>query len=300
MSQVVQSNGRGAVEWTTVGLLLAFAMAYGSLLAFHASVPWPLQFVLFVYLGGMWMSIGHELLHGHPTKWNWVNNTLGFLPLSLWLPFTRYKASHIKHHRCNLTDPIDDPESSYVLPATWDRAGRPQRAFLLALRSALGRFTLGVPRSVVRYVVHDVKVTRRHPHVGVHWLTHAIAAVVLGWWLFGVVGVSPWVYVFGFVLGGSACTQLRSFVEHKAVAEGTRSAVVKAGPVMSLLFLNINLHHTHHAQPDVAWYLIPKLHREMGSDAIAADGAGLYEGGYVQVLRMYFWHPFGNPRHPLS
>jgi fatty acid desaturase len=107
-------------------------------------------------------------------------------------------------------------------------------------------------------------------------------------------------YVLAFCLGGSACTHLRSFVEHNAVAVGTRSAVVKAGPVMSLLFLNNNLHHTHHAEPDVAWYRIPERHRELGSDAIAAAGAGLYTGGYLEVVRRHLVHPYGQPEHPLS
>ena len=69
--------------------------------------------------------------------------------------------------------------------------------------------------------------------------------------------------------------------------------------MLSLLYLNINLHHTHHAEPDVAWYRIPQLHREMGSDEIAAAGAGYYRS-YMHVLRLPFWHPFGTPPHPLS
>ena len=73
----------------------------------------------------------------------------------------------------------------------------------------------------------------------------------------------------------------------------------KAGPVTSLLFLNNNLHHTHHARPDLAWYLIPAAHSELGSDALAAAGAGLYEGGYLQVLRMYLVRPFHQPVSPL-
>ena len=124
--------------------------------------------------------------------------------------------------------------------------------------------------------------------------------MALGWLLFGVLNVSPWTYIFGFCLGGAACTQLRSFLEHAAVPVGTRSAVVKAGPVMSLLFLNNNLHHTHHGSPDLAWYRIPALHRAWGSDSKAERGAGLYSGGYLQVCRMYFFRPFCQPDHPLS
>jgi len=136
--------------------------------------------------------------------------------------------------------------------------------------------------------------------IALPWALHIAASVALGWWLFGVVGVNPWVYVLGFSLGGSACTQLRSFVEHAAVAEGTRCAVVKASPPMALLYLNNNLHHTHHAVPDLEWYKIPAMHRALGSDALADAGAGLYSGGYLEVVRTYFLHPFCQPDHPLS
>ena len=57
------------------------------------------------------MSLGHELLHGHPTPWTSVNSAIGFIPLSFWVPFARYKTMHVRHHRSNLTFPEDDPES---------------------------------------------------------------------------------------------------------------------------------------------------------------------------------------------
>ena len=106
-------------------------------------------------------------------------------------------------------------------------------------------------------------------------------------------------YVFGFVLGGAACTLLRSFVEHRAVATGSRSAVVTAGPVMSLLFLNNNLHHAHHASPDLPWYEMPRVAAELHSAEAAAAGAGCYRS-YLEVLRTYFVTPFCQPDHPLS
>ena len=232
-------------------------------------------------------------------SWNWFNSTVGFVPLSLWLPFARYKSSHVQHHRSDLTDPVTDPESYYVVPEVWQRAGRWQRRWMLALRTLAGRLTLGVPRGILRYWLRELRTCRGVRPVSA-WLLHIVAASMLGWWLFGVVGVNPVLYVVAFCLGGSACTNLRSFLEHKAVTTGSRSAVVKAGPVMSLLFLNNNLHHTHHADPDLEWYRIPARHRELGSDALAAAGAGLYEGGYLQVFRAHLFRPFGTPPDPLA
>jgi fatty acid desaturase len=279
-------------------VLIGFGLAYLAVVLFHSSIPWPVQLVLLAYLGGLSLSIGHELLHGHPTRWNLVNSAIGYIPFSLWIPFGRYKASHIQHHRSDLTDPFDDPESNYLAPERWQHMSMLRRRWVLFLRTTPGRFTIGVPRLILRFWLREVR------HLGdravyVPWLIHLALVVPFAWWLFGVVGMNPWVYVFGFVLGGAACSALRSFVEHCAVPQGTRSAVVKAGPVLSLLFLNINLHHTHHAEPDVAWYGIPAIHREMGSDAIAAEGAGYYRS-YFEVLRTYFFTPFCQPDHPLS
>jgi fatty acid desaturase len=302
---VVVSEGRTrkttdqtSIEWPTVAVLVGLFTAYLAIILGHRHIPWPVQFGVLVYLGGLSLSVGHELLHGHPTRWAWLNTAIGTIPLSLWIPFGRYKASHIQHHRSNLTDPLDDPESTYFAPPRWLNAPKWKRRYMLVLRTTLGRFTVGVPRTVLRFWWRDLTLLRDRRVVGA-WLIHIPLAVLLGWWLFGVVHFNPWIYLFGFVLGGVACSALRSFVEHCAVPTGTRSAVVLGGPLVSLLFLNINLHHTHHAAPDVEWYSIPAIHRDMGSNEIAAQGAGFYTS-YFQVLRTYFVTPFCQPDHPLS
>lgn len=293
-----RTSDQDRIEWPTVAVVIGFAAAWLGVVLGHQHIPWPIEFVVMVYLGGLSLSIGHELLHGHPTPWNWLNAAVGYVPLSFWIPFGRYQALHVQHHRSNLTDPFDDPESTYFAPPLWQDASGWQRRYMIFLRTTPGRFTLGVPRTLLRFWWKDAT-NLRDPAIRRPWLIHLPLAALLGWWLFGVVGVNPWVYILGFVLGGAACSVMRSFVEHCAVREGTRSAVVLAGPVVSLLFMNINLHHTHHAQPDAEWYRIPAIHREMGSDAIAAEGAGFYKS-YFQVLRTYFFTPFCQPDHPLS
>ncbi|MEI8238546.1 MAG: fatty acid desaturase [Actinomycetota bacterium] len=293
------ASSRRGVEWPTVALLAGFFAVWGTVIGWHRHIPWPIELGLLVFLGGLWLSIGHELLHGHPTRWNWVNTTIGMLPLSLWIPFARYKTTHVQHHHSDLTDPFDDPETSYLDPSVWQAAGPLKRRYLVALRTTPVRFTIGVPVAVLRFWWRDAKLARSHLAIARQWLVHVALAVPFGWLLFDVVGMSAWVYVFGFVLGGAACSMVRSFVEHCAVPSGTRSAVVQAGPALSLLFLNINLHHTHHELPDVVWYRIPEMHRRMGSDDIAAAGAGLYRN-YWEVLTTYFLTPFCQPDHPGS
>ena len=119
----------------------------------------------------------------------------------------------------------------------------------------------------------------------------AVSAVVLVVW---TSGLPLWVYVAGVAWGGGALSLLRSFAEHRLPDEGTASAVVRAGPVLSLLYLHNNLHHTHHARPGVPWYELPAVHVALDGDGAAAGGAGLYDG-YTDVVRRYLFHPLSDP-----
>ena len=38
-------------------------------------------------------------------------------------------------------------------------------------------------------------------------------------------------------------------------------SVVKTNPLLSLLFLNNNLHFAHHKYPQLAWYRLPEVYR---------------------------------------
>ena len=290
----------GGVEWATLVLFVGFYAAWLAVILGHRSIPWPAMIAALALLGGFYMSLQHEALHGHPTRWRGVNTALAIAPLSFWLPYLGYRSSHMVHHHTDLTDPEIDPESFYLRPDDWASAGVVERAYVLVTRTMLGRLTLGAVHSIGRYVWHEMPVVRADRQVARRWAVHLPAGVLLGWWLFAVVDVPVWEYLLGFVVMGQSLTLLRSFVEHCAVPEGTRSAVVKAGPLMSLLFLNNNLHHTHHAEPSTPWYQLPALHRALGSDDVAAEGAGLYRRGYVEVARRNLLRPFCQPDHPLS
>jgi fatty acid desaturase len=251
-------------------------------------------------LGGFYMSLQHEALHGHPTGWRKVNTMLAFAPLSLWLPYLGYRSAHMVHHHTDLTDPDIDPESFYLRPVDWTSAGVLRRVYVLVTRTMIGRLTIGSVHNIARTLWREARAVGSNRQAARQWAGHLLAAVVLCWWVFAVVGFPVWEYLVGFVLIGQSLTLLRSFVEHCAVPEGTRSAVVKAGPLMSLLYLNNNLHYTHHAEPSTPWYALPALHRALDSDQIAAAGAGLYRHGYLEVARRNFLRPFCQPDHPLT
>ena len=114
-----------------------------------------------------------------------------------------------------------------------------------------------------------------------------------------VAGMPVWLYLACFAYPGLSLTLMRSFAEHRAPRDADQgaSAVVTAGPVMSLLYLNNNLHVAHHARPAVPWYHLPAVNREIGGAGTAASGAGLFRS-YGEILARYLLRRVDDPVHP--
>jgi fatty acid desaturase len=267
---------------------VAIATGFAVVLARHDSMPTIVVLAALALLGAWYNSLQHEVVHGHPTPWRAVNTALAAAPLGLVVPFSVYRDTHLAHHRAEaLTDPDLDPESFHVSAATWSRCGPVRRALLQATRTLAGRMVLGPPVGAVRWWRSIV--AARSPASVARAVSHGAGVTLI---LLGVnaTGLPLWVYVVGVAWGGGALSLLRSFAEHRLPDDGTRSAVVRAGRFFSLLFLNNNLHHTHHARPGVPWYELPEVHAKLGADRIAAAGAGLYHG-YGEIARRYLFRP---------
>jgi fatty acid desaturase len=265
-----------------VAVAVAIAGGFAAVLAAYESLPTVVVVALLAILGAWYNSLQHEVIHGHPTPWRSVNTAMATVPLGLVVPFAVYRDSHLTHHRADpLTSPDTDPESFYVSVETWRRCGPVRRATLLAMRTLAGRLVLGPLVAATRWW-RSMSVTRAAAHL-------AGVAVVLA--VVAASGLPLWIYVVGVAWCGGALSLLRSFVEHRLPEAGTRSAIVHAGWFFSLLFLNNNLHHTHHARPGVPWFELPGLNTRLDADRLAAAGAGLYTG-YGEIARRYLFRPF--------
>jgi fatty acid desaturase len=286
------------VEWPTVAVMCAIAAGFAGILRWHDRLPTAIVVTALAVLAAWYNSLQHEVVHGHPTPWRWINTAMAALPIGLVVPFRWYRSSHLAHHRDeHLTDPTLDPESFYVSAAEWESCGRAGRAMLTVLSTLPGRMLVGPPVLTVRMIASVWSALRTRPvRTSLRAIVHlagvaTVLAVVIA------SGLDMWVYLLGAVWFGWSISLLRSFVEHRFVDSGTQSAVVRAGPVMSLLYLNNNLHLSHHARPGVPWYQLPAVHDRLGADALAAAGAGLYTS-YLDVARRFAVHPFAQPVHP--
>jgi fatty acid desaturase len=240
-------------------------------------------------------SLQHETIHGHPTRWRLVNEALGWAPLWLWLPYPIYRDEHRTHHDNEiLTDPVADPESKYAAPADWPRLGRLRRAALSLNTTLLGRVTLGPGLAIIDFLRRELRlVIAGEPGRRRIWALHGLALLpVLGWlWL---CAIPVWAYVLLFVYPGLSLTLLRSFAEHIASSDpSSRTVTVEAGPFLSLLFLNNNLHALHHANPALPWYALSRLARQSPQPT-------LRYGGYREIARRFLLRPIHAPVHPLA
>lgn len=285
------------VEGPTWAALSICYAAY-SVLAVYADATWLVYPALAIVIA-FFLSLQHEIIHGHPTRWTWVNEMLVFLPLGLAFPYERYRDTHLAHHHDNrLTDPYDDPESWYLDPAVWARTPAWFRAMLTFNNCALGRMTIGPGLSFLRFTVADIRLMAAGRRDVIRaWALHLTGAALLIWCL-GYTAVSPLGY-FLACYGALSLINLRSFLEHRAEERvAGRSAIVEDSGPLALLYLNNNLHAVHHAHPDIPWYDIPKKYRAHKDRYLAMNG-GYFFSSYWAVLTRHALRPKEPAAHPL-
>ena len=287
-------------EWPS--LLVALAV-YGGFLAltwnYHA-LPWWLVLPLGGYLVAWHGSLQHEVVHGHPTGKPFLDELIVYPSLWLWLPFHIYRQSHLAHHdNSRLTDPLSDPESFYLSLAEWQASGGLKRRLLAAHNTALGRLLLGPPVAVLRLLHSETGRLLRGDltHLSA-WLWHLPAVAIVLIWVLWVCEIPFGAYLLLFVYPGLALTLLRSFLEHRAAEDvAERTAIVESGPLLSLMFLNNNLHAVHHGAPALPWYRLPRVWRHRRDQILATNG-GYHYRSYWEVLRRHFLTPKEPVLHP--
>jgi fatty acid desaturase len=297
-------NGSQDVSARLEAPTLALAVViYGSWLAL--TFCWRALPIWFAVPAGAWlcawqMSLQHEVIHGHPTRSQRLNDLIGAPPLSLWLPYGLYRDSHRLHHRdAHLTDPLEDPESTYMTAQAWRRAGPARRWLHVACNTLVGRLLLGPPRAIAGFWLRQVRlIVSGRRDVARICLAHGIGVAAVLAWVCGVCHIGLFTYAAGVVYPATALLMIRSLAEHRA-AEGVqdRTAVVENAGLLGILFLNNNLHLLHHERPHLPWYALPAQWRAMRADLLTARGGPVYRS-YLEVAALYALRPHHPGPHP--
>lgn len=287
------------VEPLTLALFVGVYGAWLFATAFWQQLPLPLLLAAGAWLMAWHGSLQHEAIHGHPTGRRKIDTLIAGWPLALWLPYTLYRESHLKHHRSDLTDPVDDPESFYLEASRFARSPRPVRALHWFCQTLLGRLTVGPLIAMVTFARTEARLLldgdRRRLRI---WMTHALWSLPVLAWLLFVAKIPLLTYFFTFAYPGFALTLLRSYVEHRPDGvKKERSAILEAEWPLALLFLNNNLHAIHHDEPNLPWYRIPQRYRERREQVLAENGRYFFRG-YREVFARFLLKPKDAPFHP--
>jgi fatty acid desaturase len=293
-------SAQRSVELPTLALVF---LVYGGWLGVTLAYShWPLWIVapLAAPLLTLHSSLQHEVLHGHPTRWRRLNRLIGIVPLSLWLPYERYRQTHLVHHVDErLTDPLDDPESYYWAPEQWGQLNSPQR-FLVRLQTTLaGRILIGPFWSALRFWRFEwIGISRNQGRLRRIWLEHLIWCIPVVFWVTFVCRMPIWIYVLTMIVPGVAMLLIRSFGEHRArPGARERTAIVEGSWILGPLFLFNNLHSVHHDEPTMAWYEYNKRYCARRDEYLRENG-GLVYHSYFDVARRYLFRPHDATAHP--
>lgn len=291
------------VEWGT--LLLIFA-CYGIWLAVLFLLP-EVSLAVTVgclgVLGALHSSLTHEALHGHPFRNRGLNEALMFLPLTLFIPYGRFRDTHLAHHKDEqLTDPYDDPESNFQDPKIWAGMTKGRRVVLRLNNTLLGRVTLGPLLGQISFMAGDWQLWRDSDRaisraILRDWILHLIGVALVIWITLQTL-VPLWALCLGAYLG-LGLIKIRTFLEHQAHADcDGRTVVIEDRGPLAWLFLHNNLHIVHHLHPGVPWHALPGLYRQNRQSFLEVN-RGYYYRNYGQVIWRYLLRSKDPVPHPL-
>ncbi|WP_312269130.1 fatty acid desaturase [Pseudescherichia sp.] len=286
-------------ELPTWMLIVAIYGGWFATLAFWQTLGLLPATLLLIWFTTWYMSLQHELIHGHPTRYPRVNQLLGLMPLAVWYPYGLYRDAHLAHHRTHLlTQPEDDPESYYIPEWRWRRYAPWQRK-LIALRNTFpGRLLLAPALDIVQLVGGLLTSFRQLDRRAIAmWIVHGVLLALTFAWL-----VRCEFSILYFVLAVSypalALTKVRSFLEHRADDDPlARSVINEASLPWRVLFLNLNYHSVHHDLPGVPWYALRNVYLRDRASYQQRNG-GFLVRGYGEWLRHFLWRSVNVNAHP--
>lgn len=285
------------IEWPTVSLTAANYLVWWLLLSNFHQAPW-ICAVLLIFNLALHNSLVHEILHGHPTRIQWLNNLMIYPPLALIFPYPIFKSSHLQHHdNSNLTIPDVDPESYFHCAVKWQTKCITSRWFSWAYMTLAGRVLLNPLISVInlsRLALQQMQSGTNTERLV--WLYHVAGCGAVLFIAHNVYHMPVMLYLTCAYLAQSVIS-IRAFFEHRTAAKPDhRIVVVDSCWFFRVLFLNNNYHATHHRHPKLPWYKIPQLYRSEKAKVLEGNG-NFYIKGYSNLLKFLF-RPVASPVFP--
>ncbi|NBW91885.1 MAG: hypothetical protein EBR53_05440, partial [Actinobacteria bacterium] len=192
---------RESAEWRTLLVVVAvYALTALTVIRYETLTPW-LAVPFLSVLGAWHLSMQHEVLHGHPFKNQFLNDAIGSIPVTLWIPYLAFKKDHLEHHVSDLTNPALDNESYYVSQEQWDKAGKIRRAAWTANRTILFRMFVWTIVSTITYVLSVLKRAVRGEKGDRLAVALHVVGVAFVVYLVSLSSMPLWVFALGTMYG---------------------------------------------------------------------------------------------------
>lgn len=289
-------------QWPTWLLAVVIYGGWFLTLLFRTQLTLLPTTLLLIGLCAWFMSLQHEITHGHPTRHAWFNKLLGYAPLAVWFPYTLYRESHLQHHNDeNLTLPGMDPETHYVDEASWLASGRLMQLQYRARKTFWGNMLVGPLMEIIYTIQAALYQIRQGDFRYVRmWLTHLSLLAVMLYVIQRYCDIAWWYYLLLIAYPALALALVRSYFEHRASKDCKQRIVInEAGWPLRLLFLNNNYHLVHHDLPRLPWYLIARVYRD-NREAFLERSGHFHVRGYSEFIRDHGMTPIDDPIHPFG
>ncbi len=259
-----RSDRPGLIYFT--GWIAAMA-ATGSLvwLALGTIYVWPAMFVYGVVMSVPSYSLSHETAHGTAFRTRWINETV-FWIMSLVYgeePLHR-RYTHTNHHTYtwfigqDSQMPFDTPLD--FKGWLYDVSGLSLHVFQVRVLWQLStkRYT-----ELMREVSPETELPKMTRNARIFCLAYLgiLATLLAGY------STLLWFYVLPRLLGGPIMLMF-NIIQHAELQENSPSIIAstrsfRTNWVGRFLYLNMNNHVEHHLYPQVPFYSLPDLHREV-------------------------------------
>lgn len=300
MSSRTQGVPGKSIEWPTLALLAGCYGVWAIGTTWAAGWFLPLGMVMVTLAAALHSSLCHEVLHGHPTRARRLNEALVFPALTLFIPYLRFRDTHLAHHQdAILTDPYDDPESNYLDASDWERLSPWMQAVLNLNNRLIGRLLIGPLVGQVAFMAADWRAIRAGDRAVLRgWLWHIPAVGLVIWWVTALGQMPVWAFLLASYAALSIL-KIRTFLEHQAHLRARgRTVIIEDRGLLAFLFLNNNLHVVHHMHPKLPWYRLPALYFA-NRDRYLARNDGYMFPSYAAIFRRYLFKAKDPVPHPL-
>lgn len=287
-------------EGPTLALLVMVYGAFAVLTLAAGTLPMGLVIAGLALTLALHSSLQHEVLHGHPFRSQWLSDATVFPALGLFIPYLRFKDTHLQHHYDpNLTDPYDDPETNYLDVLVWQAMPGWQQRLAQANNTLAGRMLLGPLLGLARFYADDLRaMARGDRRVWLSYGLHLVGVALPLAWVLMATALPLWAYALA-AYGAMALLKIRTFLEHQAHARAAaRSVIIEDRGLLALLFLNNNFHAVHHAHPGIAWHKLPALFASRRDQFLARNGDYTFPS-YRAVFAQYLLRAKDPVAHPL-